>query len=511
MQWIRGVDAAFLAGETPEWHFHVSALQILNPAGVEDFGFEAFRTVCAQRVHLVPQFRWRLVQPPFRLGWSWFADDPDFDVANHVRHMVVPAPGDCMTLSKVVGDLIGRKLDRSRPLWEMWFIDGLDDGRVAVLTKIHHSIIDGQSGTHAATLLFDLSPDPPPADEPPPYEAEASPSWAQIVARSSLEVIASPLRLVRYGRQVVEQGVAVVPMALGKTPPAMPFRAPHVPFNGQLTPHRGFASAVLALDTVKQLKTATGVKLNDVVLAVCAGVLRSYLHDMHELPGRPLIAQVPVSVRTEASRGDVGTQVASMFVSLATDIADPLERLHAIHQSSIAAKKLQRAIAERRSLGLSDLLPPSMFSAAAQAWSLAHLEARTPPIYNLIISNVAGPPVDFYVAGARIEHVYPLGPLLYGGGLNITFFSNGQTIDVGMITCPELVPDAWAVADRFVPVLQELVAAVATALPNSHINLIDDNKVACVRPDFGRKVTDACLDVQRRVELRAAGEWPVEQ
>lgn len=263
----------------------------------------------------------------------------------------------------------------------MWFVDGLDDGRVAVLTKIHHSIIDGQSGTDVATLLFDLSPDPPPADEPPPYKAEAPPSSAQIVARSSLEVIVAPLRLVRYGRQVVEQGVAVVPMALGKTPPAMPFRA--------------------------------------------------------------LIAQVPVSVRTEASRGDVGTQVASMFVSLATD--------------------------------------------------------------------VAGPPVDFYVAGARIEHVYPLGPLLYGGGMNITFFSNVQTIDVGMITCPELVPDAWAVADRFVPVLQELVAAVATAIPNSHINLIDDGHVACVRPDFGRKVTDACLDVQRKVELRAASEWPVEQ
>jgi diacylglycerol O-acyltransferase / wax synthase len=462
MQRVQGVDAAFLAAETSEWHFHVSALQIVDPAGIDDFGFEAFRQLCERRIHRVPQFRWKLFEAPLRLGWSWFADDPDFDLVNHLRHVVLPAPGDRVTLATMVGRLISNKIDRSRPLWEMWFIEGLEHGRAAVLTKIHHSIIDGASGAEVATLLFDLSPDPDPDPEPPPYEPEPQPSWVDIVARNSLGVMATPLRLARYGRQLIEQGAEVVPVALGGTRPAMPFQAPDTPFNGQLTPHRGFASAVLALDTVKWIKSVADVKVNDVVLAVSAGALRSYLEDRGELPDKPLIAQIPVSSRTDASKHVVGTQVGSMFESLSTDVVDPLERLLAIRENSIAAKQLYAAMSSHRSLGISDAVPPSMFSAAARAWSLAHLDARTPPIYNVIVSNVAGPPIDFYMCGAKIEHMYPLGPLLYGGGLNITFFSNGATIDVGLMTCPELLPDPWALADRFAPALDDLLEAVAS-------------------------------------------------
>ena len=461
MQRVDGVDAAFLAAETPEWHFHVSALQIVDPADAPGFDYEAFQQVCEERIHLVPQFRWKLIEPPFRLGWSWFADDPAFLVANHLRHIVVGAPGDRRSVARLVGDLISHKLDRSRPLWEMWFIEGLDDGRVAILTKVHHSIIDGTSGSDIATLLFDLTPTPEPNPAPPPYEAEPAPTTLQIMARNGVGMLQMPLRAMRFGRQIVEQGAASVPMAFTKKAPTLPFQAPATSFNGQLTHRRGFASAALPLADVQALKHAAGVKLNDIVLAICAGVLRSYLHDNDGLPDRPLVAQVPVSTRTAASRSVVGTQVASMFVSLATDIADPVTRLHAIRDSSTAAKKLHGTMAEHRSLGLSDALLPSAFSVAARAWSTAHLDRRTPPIFNVIISNVAGPPVDLYVAGARIEHMYALGPLLYGGGLNITVFSNGDTIDIGLMTCPDLVPDPWALADRFVPAFDELAAAVA--------------------------------------------------
>jgi diacylglycerol O-acyltransferase / wax synthase len=282
------------------------------------------------------------------------------------------------------------------------------------------------------------------------------------VARNSLDVMATPVRLARYGRQLIEQGVAAVPAALGGPRPTMPFQAPDTPFNGQLTPHRGFASAVLPLEDVKQVKSAAEVKVNDVVLAVCAGALRSYLQARGTLPDTALVAQIPVSSRTDASKHMVGTQVGSMFESLATDVVDPYERLLAIRESSVAAKKLYAAMNSHRSLGISDAVPPSMFSAAARAWSLAHLDARTPPIYNVIVSNVAGPPIDFYVCGAKIEHMYPLGPLLYGGGLNITFFSNGPTIDVGLMTCPELLPDPWELADCFAPALDDLLEAVTS-------------------------------------------------
>jgi diacylglycerol O-acyltransferase / wax synthase len=465
MQRVQGVDAAFLAAETPEWHFHVSALQIVDPSGAEDFGFEAFHQLCERRIHRVPQFRWKLFEAPLRVGWSYFADDPDFDLVNHLRHVVLPAPGDRVTLATMVGRLLSNKIDRSRPLWEMWFIEGLENERAAVFTKVHHSIIDGASGAEIATLLFDLSPDAEPDPEPPPYEPEPQPSWAGIVARNALGTMATPVRLAQYGRQLIEQGVAAVPAAFGGSRPAMPFQAPETPFNGQLTPHRGFASAVLALETVKRIKSTADVKVNDVVLAVCAGALRSYLQDRGELPERSLVAQIPVSSRTDASKHLVGTQVGSMFESLSTDVVDPADRLLAIRDGSVAAKKLYAAMSAHRSLGISDAVPPSMFSAAARAWSLAHLDARTPPIYNVIVSNVAGPPIDFYVCGARIEHMYPLGPLLYGGGLNITFFSNGPTIDVGLMTCPELLPDPWALADRFEPALDELLQAVTGATP----------------------------------------------
>lgn len=454
------MDAAFLAGETPEWHFHVSALQIVDPSTTTGFDFQAFRALCAQRVHLVPQFRWKLVNPPLGIGWSYFVDDPTFDVDDHLHHVALPAPGGRTELGRLVGDLIALKIDRGRALWEVWFIDGLEGGRVALLTKVHHAIIDGVSGFDLASALYDLTPEPPDIEDGPMYEPSRLPSPIEISARNAVNLLNVPFRIVRFGRDLVQQGVTSLPFALGRTLPTMPFQAPATPFNGQLTPRRGFASASLPIDLVKQVKDAAGVKLNDVVLAVCAGALRAFLDERGELPDKPLVAQVPVSTRTEASRADVGTQVGSMFVSLATQIVDPGERLQMVHDSSNAAKVLRGALAEHHRTGLSDALPPSVFTVAARFWSLAQLDGRTPPIYNLIISNVAGPPVDFYVAGARIEAMYPMGPLLYGGGLNITAFSNGSTLDIGLSTCRDLLPDPWLLADKFGPAIAELADSI---------------------------------------------------
>ncbi len=460
MRRVEGVDAAFLAGETPEWNFSVSVLQVIDPRGVEGFGFDSFRMLMERRLHLIPQFRWKLIGPPLGIGWSYFVDDPDLDLDDHVHHVALPTPGDREELGRLVGDLISRRLDRDQPLWEVWFIEGLAGGRAAVLSTVHHSIIDGQSGVDVAAALYDLAPGVPDLPEPPRYEPAPPPSWIEVSARNGLHAASLPLQTVRFGRQLVEQGWAALPFTFGKHPPARPFQAPRTPFNGQLSPHRCFASAVLPLDRVKEIKNAAGVKVNDVVLAVCAGALRSFLEATGELPDKPLIAQVPVSTRTDSSRSGVGTQVGSMFVSLATDVEDPAERLRAVRESSDAGKQLRGTMAQHRSLGLSDTIPPALFGVAARVWSMAHLDARTPPIYNVIISNVAGPPVDFYIAGARVEAMHPMGPLLYGGGLNITVFSNGATIDVGIVTCRELIPDPWTIADRFGPALDELAGAV---------------------------------------------------
>ena len=463
MRRVVGPDAAFLTGETPEWHFHVSALQILDPTAVPGFGFEALRAVFARRIHLIPQFRWKLLEPPLGLGWSFFVDDPDFDLDDHLHHVALGGSCDRYELGRLVGDLIGYKIDRRRPLWEAWFIEGLEGGRVAVLTKIHHSVIDGQSGVDVASALYDLTPEVREVPEGPEYRPPPLPSPWELSARNAVRMVGLPLHLARLGRGLVGQAVATVPRAFTKHAPAMPFQAPHTPFNGQLTPRRTFAMASLPLDIVKQVKSQAGVKVNDVVLAVCSGALRSYLQEHHELPVKPLVAQVPISTRTDANRSDIGTHVGSMFTSLATHLASPLDRLYAVRDSAAAGKDLFGKVAVHQGVGLTDALPPALFGAAARTWSAAHLDARTPPIYNVIISNVAGPPVDFYVAGARIESMYPTGPLLYGGGLNITVFSNGDTLDVGLITCRDLIPDPWPLADAFRPALDELADAVRPA------------------------------------------------
>ena len=457
---VVGMDSAFLAGETPEWHFHVAALQIIDPSTTTDFGFETFRQVCKRRIHLVPHFRWKLVTPPLRLGWSYFVDDPDFELDDHLHHISLPAPGGRAELDCLVGELVGLKIDRRRALWEMWFIDGLAHERVAILTKVHHSIIDGTSGVDVAAALYDLTPDLRDSAAAPVYEPSPIPSPLELSMRNAVNFVGVPLRMARLGREYLRQGAVSLPLALGEHRPSLPFQAPRTMFNGQLTARRGFASVGLPLGLLRQIKGAAGVTLNDVVLAVCAGALRSYLVGHGELPDKALLAQVPVSTRAASSRADVGTRVGTMFVSLATHIADPVERLTRIHDNATSAKALAAARSGHGGVGLTDALPPALVSFAARAWSMARLDAWTPPIYNVIISNITGPSVDFYVAGAKIEAVYPIGPLLYGSGLNITAFSNGGTLDIGIVTSRELLPDPWLLADTFAPALDELADVI---------------------------------------------------
>lgn len=457
---VAGPDMAFLYGERPEWHFHVSALMVLDPATSDRFSLDEVTAQMDRRLHRVPQFRWKLVEAPLRMRMDrpiW-VDDPDFDITRHVSRVALPAPGDDRALGALVGRLVSLKVDRSRPLWEAWLIEGLPDGRVAMLVKIHHAIIDGQSGAELATLLYDLEPDPEPDPEAPAYIPEPPPSFASRVGRAVTNSALWPLRAGRFAEQTVRQGVTTARHALGSEPPKIALQAPRTSLNGGLTSERSFASAIVALEDAKVVRRRFDVKLNDVILAVGAGALREYLSDRGELPADPLIAQVPVSLRAETD-DEVGTKVAAMFCSLATDIDDPVERLAAIHRSSTSGKELRSELTAQHNVNLTDTTPPALIAIASRAWSLAGLDSRTPPIFNLIISNVAGPPFELYLAGARIEAMYPMGPLLYGSGINFTVVSHADRIDVGVLACPALVPDPWEVADRMAPALAELVAA----------------------------------------------------
>jgi diacylglycerol O-acyltransferase / wax synthase len=456
---LSGIDTAFLYGETPSWHMHVSAVSVIDPITADSFSFERLRAQIAERLPEVPQFRMKLREVPFGLHRPLLVDDPDFDLDFHLRHIGAPAPGGREQLGNLIGELVGWKLDRSRPLWEMWLIDGLEGGRKAILFKIHHAIIDGVSGSELATVLLDLEPEPAPRPaEAPGDELAPVPNDFELMLTGFFHTISTPYRVARFTRQSIRQAARFLPFAQGDTPP-IPFQAPRTPFNATISPHRRFAFASTSLADAKKVKDAFGVKLNDVVLALCAGTLRRYLEEHHELPDQPLIAQCPVSTRPEGQEREIGTQVSSMLASLATDIDDPGERLRAIHESTMGAKEMQKAMSAEKIMGLGDTATPGLISLAARMYTAAGLDRATPPVMNLIISNVPGPPFQLYSAGAKVDALYPMGPLLFGTGLNITVFSYRDSIDFGFMVCRDVIDDPWPLADGVPVAMQELVKA----------------------------------------------------
>jgi WS/DGAT/MGAT family acyltransferase len=313
---------------------------------------------------------------------------------------------------------------------------------------------------------MDLEPDPPPI-EPPADDRpiEPVPSSFELLARGMAHTLATPVRVARLVNQSVRQGLTFLGFQRQATPPAAPFQAPRTSFNTDLTPHRRFAYTSVPLEPVREIKRAFNVKVNDVVLALCAGALRRYLLAGNELPSQPLIAQVPVSLRSDGDKSDVGTKVGAMFASLATNVEDPVLRLLAIHQSTQNAKEMRQALAADKIMGLTEAAPPSLISLAARMYTAAQLESRTPPVMNLIISNVPGPSFPIYCAGAKLEAIYPMGPLLYGTGVNVTVFSYLDKIDFGFMMCRERVRDGWFLAEGIPLALEELSKAAAEMEP----------------------------------------------
>jgi WS/DGAT/MGAT family acyltransferase len=461
MRRLGGLDAAFLYAETPAWHMHVSAVILLDPSEVPGgFSFEELKRITVSRLPAAPQFRWRPVEVPLGLDRPVWVEADDFDPDFHIRRIAVPAPGGERELQDLCGRLIGYKLDRSKPLWEMWVIEGLADGRVAVLTKIHHSIIDGVSGAGLAEILLDLEPNPvreaPEVKDSLHHHRTPNP-WVLFGEGIVTTAFKTPYRMARYGGELVRKAWTFGSMMRSDNPPTTPLQTPRTRFNQPITPHRSFASASVSLERVKAIKDAYDVKLNDVVLALCAGALRLYLDRLDELPEQPLVAQVPVSLRSEDDES-VGTKVGPMFTSLATDIDDPIKRLLAINENTQRAKEMRQALSAQGIMGLTETTPPGLLSLAARMYSASGLE-RARALYNVIVSNVPGPPFPLYMAGARLTGLYPMGPLILGGGLNITVISYCGSLDFGFLTCPETVPETESIAEGIPQALEEMERA----------------------------------------------------
>jgi WS/DGAT/MGAT family acyltransferase len=469
MQRLGGLDSAFLYFETPTMHMHVGGLMLVDPSTMSrPYSYADFRAYIDARMPLVPAFRRKLATVPLNLARPYWVEDPDFDLDYHLHRIAVPAPAGDKETADVVAEILSRPMDRSRPLWEMWIVEGRADGLIAVVSKVHHSSIDGITGANMMAELFDLEPDAAPRVAPPDtWEPERKPSELELLGRAVYDVVSRPVGVVKLLPGTVVGLAKILNRRSGGAPgmPA-PFTAPRTSFNATLTPHRTVSFVNVALEDVKTIKNAFGVKVNDVVIAVASGAIRKYLEARGELPDRSLIAAIPVSVhdRTEDKEGT--TKVSFMFSSLASDIDDPAERLRHIAETNEGAKKDHDLVGASFLQDWAEHAAPNTFSLAARMYSSMRLSVRHPVVHNLIISNVPGPPIPLYFNGAKLVGLYPLGPIMDGAGLNLTVLSNMDSVGFGFISCRELVPDIWELAEDVPKALAELVEA-AKALESS--------------------------------------------
>jgi len=481
MRQLTSLDAQFLALETARQSGHVAGVAILDPSTAPGGALASsdVEALIAERLPLLPPLRWRLAEVPFGLDYPYWADDPDFDLHFHVRELALPTPGSDAQLAEQVARIVSRPLDRTRPLWELYLIHGLESGNVAMLTKIHHALIDGMSGAEIMGLLLDLSPE---GREAPPADTSSAapdkpPGDLEMLARGLLGVPRYPLRVLRALPSTVPN-VEEVPAIFGAIPGAttvgriagrvqqvvsrngpgpehMKHVAPRTSFNGRVSAHRRFAFGQLPLEAVKTIKNEYDCTVNDVVVSICAGMIRRWLIEHGELPEEPLVAQVPVSVRTGEQVGTFGNRIMLMSAPLFTDEPDPVRRLHLTHEALREMKDRHRALPAELLQDANHFIPPAVFSRAARL-TLALSTGLARPTWNLVISNVPGPQVPLYLAGARLEANYPVSVITDGMGLNITVMSYCGHLDFGIVGDREQVPDLWCTIEWLEDALDEL-------------------------------------------------------
>lgn len=478
MKQLSSLDAQFLAIEDRRRTGHVAGLAVHDPSTAPGGKLTcgSMMKLLRERMHLLPPLRWRLVEVPLGLDYPYWVDDDRFDLTYHVREAALPSPGNDHQLAELVSRLHARPLDRERPLWEMYVISGLESGYVAVYTKIHHAVIDGVSGAEITGLLLDLSPEGrtlPPADQP---EVGRRPGAVEMWGRALLGVPRSSMRMLRSLPRAIPNldettfsalpGVGQAGRLAGRLEglirvegnrmvrPGM--TAPKTSFNRRVSPHRRFAFGSLDLQRVKTVKNAYEVTVNDVVVSMCAGAVRRWLLDHKELPDQPLVAQIPVSVRTSEQAGTYGNRVLMLGAPLHTDIADPVARLKSTAASMGQMKERHRALPADLLSDVNHFIPPALFSRAARATFALTTSSVGRPTWNVVVSNVPGPQIPLYCGGARLVANYPVSVITDGLGLNITVMSYDGHLDVGIITDREQITDPWTLLDGLDLSLAEL-------------------------------------------------------
>jgi diacylglycerol O-acyltransferase / wax synthase len=462
---LTGLDTSFLHLERDSAHMHVAGCSVFAGAAPT---YEELIGAIESRLHLVPRYRQRLAFVPLNQGRPVWVDDPHFNVRYHVRHTALPRPGGEAQLKRLAGRVFSQALDRTRPLWELWLVEGLADERFALLTKTHHALVDGVSGVDIATVLFDTSPDPVPV-APADHEwvPRPLPSSAQLLADALLERATVPAELVR-GVRAALRGPRTVATRVGQafgSVSALAWTglqaAPSSPFNVRIGPHRRFTWVEADLGQFKAIKNSLGGTVNDVVLTVVSGALGGYMR----LHGHPtdavgLRAMVPVSIRADIERGALGNRVAAMWVTLPVGTTDPAQRLRTISEAMDAVKQSGQAVGAEILTHLSGFAPPTIMAQAAR------LQARQ-RLFNLVVTNVPGPQFPLYLLGRELEAAYPMVPLAENTALGIAILSYNGQLNFGLVADYDALADVEVLADELRSSIDELSAAAAASGPPS--------------------------------------------
>jgi len=460
---LSGLDASFLYAESPTMPLHGGSIAILDPSTAPgEFGIDRVRRDIAARVERLVPFRLRVAAPALGLGRPVWVDTRGFDVDRHIHAAAVPRPGTPRQLAELAGLLLASRLPRDRPLWQLWFVEGLEGGRVALVWKAHHALMGGVEATSLLRLLYDSDITVDEEGAMPSGPGEQFPSALEEMSRAAVDVSAVPVRLARLAGDGALAAARVSRFLLqgGRPASTLPFGGPRTSLNGALGADRACAFTSVPLDDVRTVKSALGVKVNDVVLAVCGAALRSYLDDRGELPRSSLNATVMAAVGGVGAHGDavLGNATSILGATLATDTADPVERLRRISASTRTAKAMHRALGDTMVMRVADALPPGIFGAAVRAYGATALPSMLRPPFNAVVSNVPGPPMTLYSSGARVLSCYLFGPLIQSVALDITVISYAGSVDIGIVASPNLVPDPWRIADAMPAALESLVS-----------------------------------------------------
>ena len=453
---LSGLDASFLHMERGPAHMHVASTTLVeSPAP----SYADFREHVRARLHLVPRFRQKLRFVPYGQGRPVWIDDPQLNLDYHVRHTALPAPGSEQQLRNLAARIFSQRLDRSKPVWEMWLVEGVEGGRFAIIGKSHHCLVDGVSGVDISTVLYDVEPDPAPQPPPEPWIPRPEPSDAQLLADALLARVTSPREMVRGVGALLRGPRRAAAEAADAVWSAGTFAraglaAPSSPFNVDIGPYRRLAMVRARLDELKRIKNAAGGTVNDVILAAVTGAIGRYLRERgHSTRDLELRAMVPISVRAADQRGALGNRVSAMMATLPVWCEDPVERLRVITESMGDLKRSRQAVGASLLTDLADFAPPTIASQAARLQSRQRW-------FNLVVTNVPGPQFPLYLLGRRLLEIFPMVPLAKRQAVCFGIMSYDGTVNFGLTGDYDAMPDLDELAGDLEAALAELSSAV---------------------------------------------------